>query len=49
MNQSFQPGGSNEHLGKALGFTPHISHAQIVHQKNRVTVAKAAMPMFEVV
>ena len=49
MNLSFQAGGSNEHLGKALGFVPHVSHAQLVHQKSGRVVVTTTMPMFEVV
>lgn len=49
MNESLRPGGVNDQIGKALGFTPHVSHAKLIHQASRQVVAEAKMPMFEVV
>lgn len=49
MNDSFQKGGSNDHIGLAIGFVPHVSHAKIIHQRTKKVVAETTMPMFEVV
>jgi hypothetical protein len=49
MNKSFQRGGTNAHLSEARGYVPHISAVRIVHQATGRIVARATMPMFEVI
>lgn len=50
LNQSMLPGGCNEHVSKAAGFTLHVSKATIRNQKTgKLNVATARAPMFEVI
>lgn len=52
MNDSFQPGGVNEHIARGDQVVPHIIGIKIVAQKGAKAgqvVAEARMPMFEVV
>ena len=48
-NRSFQPGAPNFHISEARGYLAHISHVVVISQKTGAVVARAAMPMFEVV
>lgn len=41
-------GGVNEHVSKARGYIPVISHARIVEQKTGEVVAEFTAPNFEV-
>jgi hypothetical protein len=49
LNESYKPGKPNAHIPKALGFIPHTSAVVVVCQKTNEVVARAKMPMFEVV
>jgi hypothetical protein len=49
MNASFQPGGANKAISAIRGYVPHISHVEVIKQATGEVVARAAMPMFEVV
>jgi hypothetical protein len=48
-NASFQPGAPNFHISEARGYLAHISHVEVIKQATGAIVARAAMPMFEVV
>ena len=50
MNDSFQPGGANDHIRLKNGGIPHISRVDILtNDRYNSIVATARMPMFEVV
>ena len=49
MNKSFEKGGSNEHITKALGFIVRVGVCQIIEQKTKRVVCEFTPPLFEVV
>ena len=49
MNQSFLPGGVNEHVSRADGFVHHISYARIVRQSDGQIMCAVRAPMFEII
>lgn len=48
LNQSFLPGGVNEHVSRLHGIVPYISYARIVNQRTGETVAEWNAPAFQV-
>lgn len=48
-NESFAPGGDNEHVSKDLGVVIHISRAKLVHQRTGRVMCEVTMPLFEVI
>lgn len=49
MNQSFCPGGVNDHISKSRGVVPHISEVKVIRQSTGEVVVVSNAPMFEVV
>ncbi len=47
LNESFQPGGVNEHCLTREGAIIHTSKVEVVRQANNEIVAQATMPTFE--
>ena len=47
MNASFQFGGCNAHVSKALGYIPHVSSATLRNQRLGQDVCAVKAPMFE--
>ncbi len=45
LNDSFQPGGVNEHISEARGVIPHIVSAKLIHQRTGEMVAETEMEM----
>jgi hypothetical protein len=48
LNASYQAGGVNAHIGKAVGYIPHHASLRLVEQKTGRVVCETHMPMFEV-
>jgi len=47
-NESFLPGGSNEHISEIAKSIPYIFYARIVEQKTGKVICETHMPTFEV-
>ena len=47
MNASFQLGGCNDHVSRALGYIPHVSSAILRNQQLGQDVCTVKAPMFE--
>jgi len=49
LNYSFNPGGCNYHVSKAVGYIIHVSEVKVVrNDRSGEVVAMAKAPMFEV-